>query len=413
MTQSIWDRYREFLRAPPQQVFEWYDPPTGARGWLVINSLRGGAAGGGTRMRTGVTREEVTYLAKAMELKFAFSGPPIGGAKSGIAFDPSDPRRAEVLERWFRVVRPFLTSYYGTGGDVNVDEQFDVVPLCSALGIRHPQEGVVRGHLNPPDAEVAATLGRINQGVHASAEAAELSCSGPRKSVADLVTGYGVCRALVHLHELRGEPLAGKRVVVEGFGNVGAAAALFLARAGVRIVGLVDRDSALLAPDGLDAGDIENLLCVQRDRLIPDHPSRVCGDARLRAYELAADIFVPAAISGSVGPERLTQLARAGVRTIVCGANQPFRESSLGDTTTQEAADRTFEVIPDVIGSLGMARAFHFCMTGAAPRRGEEVFDAVARSVEAGVDAVVRRTEGHRHGLMEAAVGLALEQVGF
>ena len=118
----MWDRYRRYLEEPPQIVLEWSDAPTGAKGWLVINSLRGGAAGGGTRMRKGVTLEEVTYLAKTMELKFAFSGPPIGGAKSGIAFDPQDPRRNEVLRRWFEAIRPYLTSCYGTGGDVNVDE---------------------------------------------------------------------------------------------------------------------------------------------------------------------------------------------------------------------------------------------------------------------------------------------------
>jgi glutamate dehydrogenase/leucine dehydrogenase len=67
---------------------------TGARAWLVINSLRGGAAGGGTRMRLGLDPREVIYLAKAMELKFSISGPPIGGAKTGIDFDPLDPRAA-------------------------------------------------------------------------------------------------------------------------------------------------------------------------------------------------------------------------------------------------------------------------------------------------------------------------------
>lgn len=77
----------------------WIDAETSARAWLIINSSRGGAAGGGTRMRLGVRPREVTYLAKAMELKFALAGPPIGGAKTGIDFDPTDPRKLEVLER--------------------------------------------------------------------------------------------------------------------------------------------------------------------------------------------------------------------------------------------------------------------------------------------------------------------------
>jgi hypothetical protein len=65
---QVWERYAEYCRSAPEIVVEWNDPLSPARGWLVINSLRGGAAGGGTRMLAGVTREEVTFLAKAMEL---------------------------------------------------------------------------------------------------------------------------------------------------------------------------------------------------------------------------------------------------------------------------------------------------------------------------------------------------------
>ena len=66
----------------PEIVFEWHDSETTAKGWIVINSLRGGAAGGGTRMRVGLNRHEVESLAKTMEIKFTIAGPPIGGAKS-------------------------------------------------------------------------------------------------------------------------------------------------------------------------------------------------------------------------------------------------------------------------------------------------------------------------------------------
>ena len=103
----MWKRYNAFLRKPPAVTVDWHDAETGARGWLVINSLNGGAAGGGTRMRVGVTPREVVYLAKAMELKFSLAGPSIGGAKAGIDFDPSDPRKPEVLERWYRAIAPY------------------------------------------------------------------------------------------------------------------------------------------------------------------------------------------------------------------------------------------------------------------------------------------------------------------
>ena len=50
-----------------------------------------------------------------MEVKFTVAGPPIGGAKSGINFDPKDPRKKGVLKRWYAVT-PLLKHYYGTGG---------------------------------------------------------------------------------------------------------------------------------------------------------------------------------------------------------------------------------------------------------------------------------------------------------
>lgn len=412
---SVWSRYRRYLRSPPDRVVEWRDPPTGARGWLVINSLRGGAAGGGTRMRPGLDRREAVYLAKTMELKFAYSGPPIGGGKSAIDFDPDDPRRRDVLQRWFLSVESYLSSFYGTAGDLNVDSERDVAPLCSSLGLRHPQQGVIRGHLDPSREELERICGRIRSGLEAPVgpDHHGLGVDGARLFVSDLITGYGVARAAVHLHRLRGEPLAGKRVVVEGFGNVGGAACLYLARQGARIVAVVDRDHAIVAPDGLGAGEVEELLAARDGGALPPHPRRVTGEARRRAYRTPADVFVPAAVSGSVDHGRLEQLRDAGVDMLVCAANQPFREEELGSTTLQEEADRSFEVIVDAVGGLGMARALYCLMTGAAddPDDPCDVFDEVDAAVRDSVDEVVERAGGGRTGLLAAGLEVALDRV--
>ena len=137
---------KSFEKKKPEVVFEWKDKLTEAEGWIVINSLRGGAAAGGTRMRIGVTKDEVLALAKTMEIKFTVAGPPIGGAKSGINFDPNDKRKKDVLKRWFAAAKPFLKTYYGTGGDMNVDEVDEVIPLCKEQEILFPLEGVINGH---------------------------------------------------------------------------------------------------------------------------------------------------------------------------------------------------------------------------------------------------------------------------
>ena len=93
------EKLKAFEAQAPEIVFTWQDRETEAEGWVVINSLRNGAAGGGTRMRKGCTQKEVLSLAKTMEIKFRVCGPPIGGAKSGINFDPEDPRKGGVLKR--------------------------------------------------------------------------------------------------------------------------------------------------------------------------------------------------------------------------------------------------------------------------------------------------------------------------
>jgi glutamate dehydrogenase/leucine dehydrogenase len=102
------DLLKKFEDKKPEVVFHWSDSETEAEGWTVINSLRGGAAGGGTRMRKGLDMNEVLSLAKTMEVKFTVAGPAIGGAKSGINFDPADPRKEGVLKRWFKAVYPLL-----------------------------------------------------------------------------------------------------------------------------------------------------------------------------------------------------------------------------------------------------------------------------------------------------------------
>jgi len=361
-------------------------------------------------MRKGVTREEVTYLAKAMQLKFAFSGPPIGGGKSGIDFDPDDPRRDDVLRRWYAAIRPLLLTRYGTGGDVNVDEREDVIPLCAELGIIHPQEGVVRGHLGRTGADVARSFEALNEGI--CQDAGAFGVEGLSLTVSDLVTGWGVARAAERLYALRRETLDGTRCVVEGFGNVGAAAALYLSRSGARIVGLVDAKYGLVSPEGLDEEGVTDLIRRRNGRVLPPHPQRVSGAEREFAYRGEAELFVPAAISGSVDSRRLAQLARHGVRRIVCGANQPIYEVRLGDTENMQGADAEFEVLPEIVASQGAARAFYHLMANPDRRSAEDIFRSVTESVEAGVDALIERVGETRAGLMGAALDIAMERTG-
>jgi glutamate dehydrogenase/leucine dehydrogenase len=419
---SNWRRYAAYLRQPPELTVAWHDAETGARAWLVVNAWRGGAAGGGTRMRLGVEPREVVYLAKAMQLKFALAGPAIGGAKSGIDFDPTDPRKPEVLERWWHSILPLLRDRYGTGGDLNVDEMVDVIPAFARLGMLHPQQGIVTGHLQPDAARFDEVMQRMAAGVEAPLCHARpgIVLDGTSMTVADMITGYGVAYSARRLLEKQGRPIEGARVLVEGFGNVGAACALYLARAGARIVAVSDARQTLVEPAGLDAPAVEWLVRHRDDKLLPHgHPRVRPGHHHFWGEQ--ADIFVCAAISQSVSEETLGRLEAAGVSVIACGANQPFRERAIGSTAIAQQADRRFSIVPDIVANCGMARTFSFLMEPSAEPTCDAIVAAVERTISNALDEIVDRASmagggrgsraGIGTGLLAASLGLALDRI--
>ena len=404
---DVWKRYGEFLRVPPELTFSWHDAKTGARAWLIINSLRGGAAGGGTRMRVGCDPREVVYLSKAMALKFAIAGPFIGGAKTGIDFDPADPRKAEVLERWYQAITPYLRERYGPGGDLGIDEMTDVIPAFERLGLRHPQQGVVRGHLAPPAEEFEQIIRRLDSGVAAPAEGAPINFT-----VSDVVTGFGVAHAITQYYERSGRDISSARVSLEGFGNVGAACALYLARAGARVVAIRDAEKALIAPQGLTVQEVERLIATRRGKLLPNEDVRVIHTRVAERFLTApADVFVCAAISGSLDESVMTQLSASGVRTIACGANQPFAEAKMGSTRVAQYADQRFAILPDILANLGMARTFSYLMEPGAQPIASAALHAVESTITSTLDEVLRRSTTPDSGLLANTLGLALDRV--
>ncbi|WP_370291177.1 Glu/Leu/Phe/Val dehydrogenase dimerization domain-containing protein [Nocardioides sp.] len=412
------DLLARFEAAAPEIVFEWHDSDTEARGWVVINSLRGGAAGGGTRMRVGLDRSEVEALAKTMEVKFTVSGPAIGGAKSGIDFDPSDPRRAGVLERWFKAVTPLLKTYYGTGGDLNVDELHDVIPLTERYGLWHPQEGIVNGHFAADQREVVQRVGALRLGVSKVVEDPRFTPDRDAKyTVADLVTGWGVAESVRHFYDVYGEhphtggrSAEGKRVVVQGWGNVGSAAAYYLARAGAVVVGVIDRDGGLVVPEGLGLDAVHRLfLDKQGNRLVADQvltPAEV----EERVWDLGADVFLPCAASRLVTADQVKRLVAGGLEVIACGANVPFADPEIFYGPTYELADANVAVVPDFIANCGMARTFTLLMEGIDEVSDEAILGDVSATIRTALEACRTRSPEPR-SMAATAFEIALEKL--
>lgn len=380
---------QQYKDKSPEIVFEWNDAETSARGWVVINSLRNGAAGGGTRMRQGLTKEEVVSLAKTMEIKFSVAGPDIGGAKSGIDFDPKDPRRNEVLRRWYQAVFPILKNYYGTGGDLNVDELKDVIPITEALGLWHPQEGIVNGHFSgTTSGQKIKILGQLRHGCSKIVEDSRYVPDAPEKfAVADMITGYGVAESVRHYYDLfRGTDLKGKTAIIQGWGNVASAAACYLAVEGVKIVGIIDREGGIIRPDGMGIGEVRELFLQKKGNKLPGENLLSFEETNQRIWSLGADIFIPGAASKLVSREQVDEMIANGTEVISCGANVPFVDDGIFFGPTAGYADQHLSLIPDFIANCGMARVFAYLMQPDAEMTDEAIFsdvsDIIRRALE-------------------------------
>jgi len=325
------DLLEKFENKRPEVVFEWKDTETEAEGWVVINSLRGGAAGGGTRMRVGLDKREVESLAKTMEVKFTVSGPAIGGAKSGINFDPTDPRKEGVLRRWYKAVTPILKHYYGTGGDLNVDETHEVIPITEDCGVWHPQEGVFNGHFQPTEAQKVNRIGQLRQGVIKVIEDPQYS------------------------------PDIDKKFVVAD--NVGSAAAYYLAQEGAKIVGIIDRNGGLINEYGFGLNEIKELFMNKDGNQLKADQMLSFDEINAKVWDLKSEVFLPCAASRLVKQDEIERMINTGLEVVACGANVPFADPEIFFGPIADFTDERVSVIPDFISNCGMARVFGYLMS--------------------------------------------------
>lgn len=333
----------QVLEHEPYLQVTWRDTLTPARGFVVIDQLVTGIATGGLRMRPGCTLGEVAELAREMTLKMGAFGIHVGGAKGGIDFDAADPRADEVRERFLQAVRPLLERFWVTAGDLGTQQdQLDRAFKRVGIGENSFHAAVVRA---PAEADVRS---RMQQAFSARTDGLKLS---------ELVGGFGVAEAALAALEHRCIPAETATAVVQGFGAMGGSTARYLARAGVKIVGITDARGLILNTSrGLD---VDLLLSarsanglVDRSVLREDDMERP-GDAWLSQD---VDLLVPAAVSYTITADNC-DLIRG--KLVVEAANVP---------TTPEAEQRLLErgvmVVPDFIANTGAAAGAWWVILG-------------------------------------------------
>jgi glutamate dehydrogenase/leucine dehydrogenase len=404
---------KKYENKKPEIVFHWQDPETEAEGWTVINSLRGGAAGGGTRMRKGLDMNEVLSLAKTMEVKFTVSGPAIGGAKSGINFDPKDPRKNEVLSRWYKAVTPLLKHYYGTGGDLNVDEINDVIPMTEDCGVWHPQEGVFNGHFKPTESEKINRIGQLRFGVVKVIVDKKYSPDLERKyTVADMLTGYGVAEAVNHYYTIYGGSIRGKRAIVQGFGNVGSAAAYYLTQLGAKVIGIIDREGGLICEDGFTMKEMTSLFLNKEGNQLKADNLLSFEEINNEIWTLSAEIFVPAAASRLVTKGQVSKMVETGLEVISPGANVPFADKEIFFGPIMEFTDKKVSLLPDFISNCGIARVFAYLMESKVklPIKDGAIFDDTSRTIKKALENIYQKSN-NKQNICKTAFEIALKQL--
>lgn len=358
-----------YWQKKPECVIEWQDPESDAKGFLVMNELINGACGGGTRVSLTTSVEELTQLAKMMQLKFAAYGPAIGGAKSGIIMDPNDPNKFDVLKRWFAFIEPQLKTCYGTAADLNTDF-VAIQSILKSQGIPHPQFGIIQSIYKTPE--------KVNQAIdRMKLLNAPVSLEGRvNVPVVQLATGFLIAELAKQVYQKQGKSLEGESIVIQGVGTVGSAAAYYLQQLGAKVIGLVDKEVGVIDHNGFSAEQLSRLVATRSiEKTFASTLTQQ--DFYLQIQRYPFSVFVPAGGSYLINDSLAELLQQQQCQLILSGANLPFASQQL---ETQIA--KQMQVVPSYITSGGIACAFNASIQDEMPiQNAEDIFNFIKQKV--------------------------------
>ncbi|RZL12706.1 MAG: amino acid dehydrogenase, partial [Pedobacter sp.] len=207
-----------------------------------------------------------------------------------------------------------------------------------------------------------------------------------------------------------GGEIKGKRAIIQGWGNVAAAAGYYLANNGVKIVGIIDRVGGLINKDGFTPDEIKTLFN-NRDNNTLVSPELISFDeAYAQVWNIGAEIFIPAAASRLVKQDEVDQMTANGLEVIACGANVPFADKEIFFGSIMEYADKHVAVIPDFIANCGMARVFAYLMGTKVDMSDEAIFNDASSVIGKAMEEV-HKNNNSKTGVSATAFEIALKQL--
>ena len=342
----------------------WNDPDSTATGYVVVDRLICGIATGGLRTRAGCTMDEVKDLASEMSLKTALYGLPVGGAKGGIDYPADAPDVDEVRERFLLAVQPLLDTVWTTAGDLGTPQgRLDRVFERAGLGTSSMRAPLMRTDDPAAEAErVGLLFADVDDGLLMS----------------DLIGGYGVAESVLQaMVPLQMAPDA-TRAVVQGFGAMGGSTALYLHRAGVKVVALVDAKGIVVnTTRGLD---VPTLLATRMPGGVIDRTQLRMDDSEAPSsswLDIETDVLVPAAVGYCIDEHNCDAVT---ARLIAEAANVPITAAA-----EQRLIERGVVVVPDFVANAGAAAWAWWVMFGSVggPADARQMLSAHIRPVVA------------------------------
>jgi glutamate dehydrogenase (NAD(P)+) len=326
---NIWER----LRTPQRALVvsfpfrrDNYETVDTVFGYRVQHLLTMGPTKGGIRYDLDVDLGEVVALSMWMTWKCAIMALPFGGAKGGVRIDPHSLSRSE-LQRITRRYTSEILEMIGPETDIPAPDLGTDEQVMSWIMDTYSQQ---KGHTVP--------------GV-VTGKPIEIGGSHGRREA----TGRGVVTCLLEACRETGLALQGARVVVQGFGQVGSAAARIAAQHGAKLVGLSDVSGGVHAPGGLDLAEVDRFIAENGQLKGLPGAEPVTNEALL---ELPCDVLIPAAVQNQLTAKNA---ARIQAKLIVEGANGP---------TTLEADaifhERGITVVPDILANAGGVTVSYF-----------------------------------------------------